>query len=70
MSGIQLADLARQRRPDLRIIYMTGYVRGAGEPGAQIDPSHPVLNKPFTRDALIQRVHEALAVHSDPLPIP
>jgi CheY-like chemotaxis protein len=66
MSGIQLAEAARVRRPGLRIIFMTGYVPGAGAAGPQIDPSVPVLNKPFSREALIQRVREALA-QADPL---
>ncbi len=66
MNGIQFATAARAKRPDLRVVFMTGYVRGAGEPGAQIDPAFPVLKKPFSRDALIHRVREGLA-QSDPV---
>jgi CheY-like chemotaxis protein len=66
VNGIQLAEEARRRCPNLNVVYMTGYVRGAGEPGAQVDPAIPVLNKPFTRDLLVRRVCEGLS-HSDPV---
>jgi DNA-binding NtrC family response regulator len=66
VNGIQLAEEARRRCPNLNVVYMTGYVRGAGEPGAQVDPAFPVLNKPFTRDLLVRRVCEGLA-QSDPV---
>ena len=66
MSGIQLAEAARVRRPGLRIIFMTGYMPGGGEARPPIDPSMPVLNKPFSRDALIRRVHEGLGC-ADPV---
>ena len=43
IDGHRLAELARERRPDIRVLLMSGYAT-AGESAA-----FPVLAKPFTR---------------------
>jgi CheY-like chemotaxis protein len=54
MSGRALAKLLRQRRPGIRVLYMSGY---AGE-GAVRDGS--MLRKPFAPPALIAAVNASL----------
>jgi two-component system cell cycle sensor histidine kinase/response regulator CckA len=60
MSGRSLARRLRARRPELRVLFMSGY--GAttdGEPiGTVGEP--PLLRKPFTAPALLSAVHDAL----------
>jgi PAS domain S-box-containing protein len=55
VDGVQLADQLRDRRPDLRVLFMSGYAEPAGMPtGAS------VLEKPFTAHALLTAVRAAL----------
>jgi two-component system cell cycle sensor histidine kinase/response regulator CckA len=63
MSGIELAARMDERHPDLRrrLVFMTGDISEAGmsHPGlAPLDPASiaPVLEKPFSRRALLQFV--------------
>ncbi len=61
MSGIALADKLRERRPALRVIYVTGYAEYSGENKEAIQPDGNVLQKPFSQPVLLARVREALA---------
>jgi PAS domain S-box-containing protein len=59
MSGDELARELRKARPDLRVVYMTGY---SGElDTAMLRLGGTVIHKPFTRDSLLAIVEEALA---------
>ncbi|MDX2234299.1 MAG: response regulator [Hyphomonadaceae bacterium] len=59
MNGRQLADEARRRRPDLRVVFMTGYAPQAAAGG---DPPGVVtLGKPFTPDQLHDAVRGMLS---------
>jgi CheY-like chemotaxis protein len=66
MPGGTGRDLARRivvSRPELRILYISGYPE-YGAPtssGHVLEPGVPFLAKPFTRDALIQKINELLA---------
>ncbi len=57
--GPQLATSLRQRNPELKVVFMSGYLESQKEAG--IWPGDSFLQKPFTRDALIQKLAEALA---------
>ncbi|HKY37818.1 MAG TPA: response regulator [Polyangiaceae bacterium] len=62
MTGVKLADELTLARPGLRVLYMTGYA-GAALNAAQsdlLDPEERVIQKPFTSDALLDRVRAAL----------
>jgi len=60
-NGTQLADAGRRARPDLKVLFITGYdeeaLLGDGQPAAGIH----VLNKPFEFDALAGRIREIMA---------
>jgi signal transduction histidine kinase len=60
MNGRRLAEEARRRRPGLRVLFASGYapadVMQADLPG----PGAAILAKPFSLDALAQKVREAL----------
>ena len=49
MNGRQLADEALRRRPDLKVLYATGYTRNAIIHEGRLDADVELLNKPFTR---------------------
>lgn len=57
--GPQLAAAVRERIPGVKIVFMSGYLESQKEPG--VLPEDILLPKPFTRDALILKLEEALA---------
>lgn len=59
MNGPALADQVKKHRPDLQILYMSGYTGQAVGQGVLPEGSN-FLAKPFTRDNLARKVREAL----------
>jgi signal transduction histidine kinase/FixJ family two-component response regulator len=62
--GPQLAGALRERKPQLKVVFMSGYLEYQKEPG--ILPGDLFLPKPFTRDALLQKLEEALPISTAP----
>jgi CheY-like chemotaxis protein len=60
MSGRELADLAREIQPDLRVLYTTGYTRNAIVHNGVLDPGTSLLTKPFTIEELATKVRRML----------
>lgn len=56
LNGRQLAEIARQHRPGLRVLFMTGYARNAQVRGDVLEPGMAMLSKPFGVEALAQQV--------------
>jgi CheY-like chemotaxis protein len=61
MTGWELAHAAKQTRPDLKIIYTSGYIKQLpfGEHGLGYGP---LLAKPWRHEQLRQRVTEVLGI--------
>jgi hypothetical protein len=57
MSGLQLAERATGLRPELRLLFMSGFPRDLWERG-ELDPELPLIEKPFDADWLLQKVSE------------
>ncbi len=60
MNGRQLADAARRLRPELRVLFTTGYAGDAIVRNGQIVGGIAVILKPFTHAALAAKVRETL----------
>ena len=60
MNGRKLADLAREKRPDLKVLYTTGYTRNAIVHNGVLDPGVSLLQKPFTLERLARKVRQEL----------
>jgi PAS domain S-box-containing protein len=56
MNGRQLADAARSLRPDLKVLFVTGYAENAALGNGRLAPGMHVLTKPFSIPALSERV--------------
>ena len=60
MSGTELATQLKNKRPDLKILFMTGYAGySAREANGAERPM--MLQKPFSRQSLLEKIREALA---------
>ncbi len=60
MNGRQLAEVARETRPDLRVLFITGYAQNAAVRGGFLDHGMDMMTKPFAIDALATKIREML----------
>jgi CheY-like chemotaxis protein len=60
MNGRRLSDEVRQRRPDVRVLFTTGYTRDAIVHNGTIEAGVSLITKPFTLDQLARKVAEVL----------
>ena len=60
MNGRQLGAAAAKLRPNLRIIYMTGYPRNAVTHQGRLEEGLEVLQKPITQSLLASRLRDSL----------
>jgi PAS domain S-box-containing protein len=61
MNGRQLADALIRRWPSLRVLYTAGYTENAIVHHGRLDPGVALLNKPYRKTDLAQKVREVLA---------
>ena len=61
LNGRQMADAARAVRPDLKVLFITGYAENALLTNGQLETGMAVLTKPFTVEALAARIREMIA---------
>ncbi|MBI2918671.1 MAG: GAF domain-containing protein [Chloroflexi bacterium] len=60
MGGKELADKVKALRPDIRVLFMSGYASESIAPGGELEPGALLLQKPFTPSSLGQKVRQAL----------
>nr|WP_245215027.1 PAS domain S-box protein [Pararoseomonas indoligenes] len=60
MNGRQLADAARQGRPGLKVLFITGYAENAVVGNGHLEPGMHVLTKPFAMEALASRIKDLI----------
>ena len=60
VSGRQLADQLVRLRPEIKVLYASGYTDDAILHHGILEPGIAYLQKPFTRDALARTVREVL----------
>ena len=56
INGRQVADAGRAVRPDLEVMFITGYAENAVVGNGHLEPGMQVLTKPFAMDAFAARV--------------
>ncbi len=61
MNGPELAAKAIKFRPDLKILFMSGYAPGSVRQMQDLPDTIDLVNKPFTRNDLTEKVKKALA---------
>jgi len=66
LNGRQLAEIARQSRPGLPVLFMTGYAEKAQERSAFLESGMSMIAKPFLLDAFSDAVRGAMAESAPP----
>ncbi|QDZ06784.1 response regulator [Sphingomonas panacisoli] len=64
MSGRELTIEARKYQPGLRVLYTSGYTRNAIVHGGRLDPGVELIGKPFSFEALAQKVRDVIDSNS------
>ena len=60
LNGRQVADAARATRPDLKVLFITGYAENAVIGRGRLEKGMHVLTKPFQMDILADRIREII----------
>jgi len=60
MNGRQLAEIAREHRPELKVLFVTGYAQNAMVRGGFLAPGMEMINKPFALDVLSAKISEMI----------
>lgn len=65
MGGRELADHALERRPDLRVLFTSGYTENSIVHHGRLDPGVMLLSKPYRKAELARAVRDALRDQGD-----
>ncbi|WP_161993712.1 response regulator [Muricoccus nepalensis] len=60
MNGRQLADAMRERRPGMKVLFITGYAENAAVGNGLLAPGMQVMTKPFAMDVLAAKIRSML----------
>jgi two-component system, cell cycle sensor histidine kinase and response regulator CckA len=60
MNGLRLAEELRNRRPNLKVIFMSGHAEEVINQQSGPNPTPEILQKPFVPDVLVRKVREIL----------
>jgi signal transduction histidine kinase len=61
LGGPALADRLREARPDLKVLFISGFADQTPPPAPVRGRPHAFLPKPFTARELVEKIHEILA---------
>jgi len=61
LNGRQLADAARVLRPELKVLFMTGYAENAVIGNGQLDAGMEIITKPFEMEEVLRRIRTLIA---------
>ena len=56
-----MADAARALRPDLKVLFVTGYAENAVVGNGHLDPGMAIVTKPFAVDDLGTRIEDLIS---------
>ena len=60
MNGKQMADAARTVRPDLKVLFITGYAENAAISNGHLEAGMHVMSKPFAMESLATRIRSII----------
>jgi CheY-like chemotaxis protein len=60
MNGRQVADAGRVLRPDLKVLFITGYAENAVVGNGHLDPGMQIVTKPFAIEELSEKIRQMI----------
>jgi len=60
LNGRQLAEAGRALRPDLKVLFMTGYAENAALASGFLEPGMSMITKPFAMEVLATRIRDII----------
>ncbi|WP_419808770.1 PAS domain-containing protein [Sphingomonas sp.] len=66
MNGRQLAEIAREHRPDLPVLFITGYAENAAIRAGFLGTNMSMIAKPFAVDELARKIGEMVVTRAAP----
>jgi PAS domain S-box-containing protein len=66
LNGRELAEQARERRANLKVLFTTGYARNAIVHDGRLDPGVDLITKPFTQALLAEKLRDIIDAKSTP----
>jgi PAS domain S-box-containing protein len=60
LKSAELARKARQRQPDIAVLFTSGYTENSIVHGGRLDAGVELLSKPYSREALARRIRQLL----------
>jgi CheY-like chemotaxis protein len=60
MNGRQLAEFARESRPEMKVLFVTGYAENAAVRGGFLDRGMDMLTKPFSLNVIGLKIREMI----------
>jgi CheY-like chemotaxis protein len=60
MNGPAMAEKLKEIRPGVKVLFMSGYAGGFGVARGLLEDGAPLLQKPFTKNALLRKLRETL----------
>jgi DNA-binding response OmpR family regulator len=61
MNGRQVAEFGRNKWPEMKVLFITGYAEAAKHRADFLLPGADLLAKPFQMENLAAKIHELLA---------
>jgi CheY-like chemotaxis protein len=61
LNGRQVVDAARPLRPNLKVLFMTGYAENATIANGLLEPGMEMITKPFAIEALATRIRDMIS---------
>ncbi|WP_229429839.1 PAS domain-containing protein [Massilia sp. ZL223] len=61
LRSVDLARMARERLPNLAVLFTSGYTENSIVHGGRLDPGVELLGKPYTRESLARRIRQVIA---------
>ena len=61
LKSSDMAKLARVRRPEIAVLFTSGYTQNAIVHGGRLDPGVELISKPYDREALARKIRHVLA---------
>ncbi len=62
LKSTELARKAKERLPDLAVLFTSGYTENSIVHGGRLDPGVELLSKPYSREALARRIRHRSAI--------